>query len=124
VLRPVGLDTFDASSEYCDVEETIEQVEQGCVPGEQWAGHLLSRRGADRRRQFAQDIYDDLQAALGQRHRRLCFLNKRRLHTDGPRRILRGMDQAVDRLRRMLRRKLHKPSPPNGLANRLALLGW
>ena len=63
-----------------------------------------------------------MQVALGPRHRRLFFLNKRRLHKDGPQRILRGMDQAIERLRYTLRRKMNKTSPPRGLASRFAVL--
>jgi hypothetical protein len=122
-LRPVGLDSFDPASEYADVEQTIQQLDMGKQQSERWGGHLLGPQGAARRRKFAQDIYDDLQAALGPRHRRLFFLNKRRLHKDGPLRILRGMDQAISKLRQMLDQKVNKASPPRGLASRLAVLG-
>jgi hypothetical protein len=123
-LRPVGLDSFDSQSEYSDVGQTIDVLETGKTgPKELWGGNLLARDARDRRKRFAQDIFDDLQDALWPRHRWLFFPNKRRLDKNGPQRILRGMDLATNTLRGMLQQKLSKSSPPQGLASRLAVLG-
>jgi hypothetical protein len=111
---PVGLDSFNPFAADNDITTPT---------GQDWTGSYLAPAAKDKRKRFAQEIFDDLVVALGPRDRKLSFLSKDRLKANGPDRILAGMEQAILLLRQRVTHKADKPNAPAGLAGRKAVFG-
>jgi hypothetical protein len=124
--RPVGLDSYEATSKYRNPQKTVEEAEKGLDDDDtelRWGGHLLAlTKGARFRKAFAKDILVDLNLALGQRDRSFCMFSKQRLHDDGDKLIVRGMEKATLKLLDMLRAKCRADDAPRGLASRLSII--
>jgi hypothetical protein len=120
-VAPIGLDSFDPNGRFGQVTLTVDQMEAANPLDDLWSGRLLAPNAGAQRKKFAQDLFDDLQAALGPRNRKLFFLSKNRLKSNGAARILAGMEQAIPLLRQRLDRKLGRSNPLPGLASRRAV---
>jgi hypothetical protein len=123
---PIGLDSFDPNSDYADVSKTIEALEQQNVYP--WLGRFLAKDRANDRQTFAQEIYDDLESALGPRKRaglaKVFNMSDKRLKSDGAKRILAGMETGTKKLREkltLLVRRAPMNSAP-GLQSRLNII--
>jgi hypothetical protein len=126
-LRPIGLDAFDTSSAYRDYIQPLQQVEN--VSTIKWPGRMLAANKVADRMAFARDIVDDLETLLGPRDRKLPFTNTHRLNSDAARRIYKGMDSGVVKIKERLKKYLHSDKRqadrvPPGVIDRATALGW
>lgn len=83
----LGLDSYDPTSDYHDIHQQIDAADAG------WWGSLLSTAKRPRLGNFCQDIFLDLEEALGPRNRKFSFLNQKRLDPRGAQRIYDGTQQ-------------------------------
>lgn len=74
-LQPVGLDSFFVWSEYKKVDEPLYKLKDASAKEEDWGGYWLARNAKSKRKTFAQDVFDDLQIAVGPRDRKFFLLN-------------------------------------------------
>jgi hypothetical protein len=126
-LRPIGLDAFDTSSVYNDHIKPLNKIERDSVA--HWPGRMLAANKIADRMTFARDIVDDLETLLGPRDRKLPFTNTHRLSSDAARRIYKGMDSGVAKIKERLRKYLESDKRQNdrvppGVIDRASALGW
>lgn len=120
VLRPAGLDSFDSSSRYGDVDQTIPALE--ARTGSLWPGHKLASVQSGWRKQYCKDVIADLEDSWGPRNRKIIFASKARLPWNADTRLYKGMSQGIDGIIAHVRFVGKRANAPAGLASRLQIL--
>jgi hypothetical protein len=124
ILKPIGLDAYEAASQFRDMDKTVQQLELKASGGEKWPGRRLAANEGAFRKAFAKAVVSDLEAAWGPRNRKIAFATTTRLESDAAKRIAIGMDQGIMEMRNRLSKWKGKADCPAGLADRLGVLGW
>jgi hypothetical protein len=113
-LQMVGLDSWDPHGDSNSRMDRAVEYD--------WLGHLLAPAKAAERLTFARHVVDDLNALMGPRKRRLGFLQKTRLNSDAPQRIVAGMDKMSKLLLRKLDATMKQQLPVFGAFSRRKVL--
>lgn len=119
---PVGLDSFDPYSPFRDLNKTIEAIESN--DDEKWWGRLMLNNSNARgnRAKLSKMIVEDLEAALAPRDRCSRFFRQTRLNSNGPRRVLKGIEQGVNEIIAKARSTIISPLTKPGIASRIKIL--
>ena len=124
VLRPIGLDMYEASQHFRNIDKSVAELEAHAAGGEQWSGRRLLASEAGFRKEFAKAMCNDLEQAWGPRNRKIAWGSKTRLVMMAYRRVARGMDLGIAEMSARLGKWRTKPGCPAGLVDRLNVLGW
>ncbi len=119
-LKPVGLDAYAGRAEF-------RNVNLAGPPAREWPGWYLRSDGTSVawRRQFAEDVVEDIKLLLGKRRRRGIYAlvgNKDRLPPNAALRLAIGMDSGIVLLRQRLLSMGHAGQRPPGLQARISAL--
>ena len=120
--KPIGLDSYDPASNFRDVNETIEAAERRTDA--KWLGRILARDKLEWRKKYAKEIVADLETAMGPRNRKFAMFASqwKRLNSNAPDRIVKGMHSATSALTLKLKGLASKPNCPAGVVSRLKVI--
>lgn len=114
--QPIGLDNFDPHSLINDPA--------AAVTAQNWIGAVFFNATIAEKTTFAANVIGDLEMALGPRNRRNPFKSANRLGSNRKRRLLNGIHAGEARIRHVIGQQFPAAGRPQGIQDRMALLGW